>query len=145
MAGRNPSSEEIKDILAKTKKIAIVGISPKASRDSNRVARYLMEQRYEIVPVNPGQREILGKACFRSLMDIPYRVDMADLFLNPARVPIVVEQAIEKGIPVIWMQEGVVHDEAAQKAEEANIKVVMDLCIMKEHQNWFNLPSSTLP
>jgi predicted CoA-binding protein len=136
ISGRNPSSAEMREILARTKKIAIVGISPKESRDSNRVARYLMEQGYDIVPVNPGQREILGKTCFKALKDVPYPVDMANLFLNPMRVPPVVDQAIEKEIPVIWMQESVVHNEAAERARERDIQVVMNLCIMKEHKKW---------
>ena len=129
----NPPSEEIKDILQKGKTIAVVGISPKESRDSNKVARYLMSRGYEIVPVNPGQKTILGKTCFRTLGDIPFPIDVADLFLNPKRVPPVVDQAIEKGVPVVWMQEGVVHNEAAQKARENGIQVVMNKCIKKEH------------
>ena len=136
ISDRNPSPEEITGILERTKKIAIVGISPKESRDSNRVARYLMEQGYDIAPVNPGQREILGKTCFKTLKDIPYPVDMANLFLNPTRVPPVVDQAIEKEVPVIWMQESVVHNEAAKRARETDIQVVMNLCIMKEHKKW---------
>ena len=129
----NPPSEEIKEILKKGKTIAVVGISPKESRDSNKVARYLMSRGYEIVPVNPGQKTILGKTCFRTLGDIPFPIDVADLFLNPKRVPPVVDQAIEKGVPVVWMQEGVVHNEAAQKARENGIRVVMNKCIKKEH------------
>ena len=130
---RNPPSEEIIEILRKCRTIAIVGISPKESRDSNRVAKYLMDQGYEIVPVNPGQRKILGKPCFRTLRDIPFPIDMADLFLNTARVPPVVDQAIEIGVHAIWMQEGVVHNESAQKAGKAGILVVMNKCIKKEH------------
>jgi predicted CoA-binding protein len=129
----NPPSEEIKGILRKCRTIAVVGISPKESRDSNRVAKYLMKQGYEIVPVNPGQREILEKPCFRTLSDIPFPIDMADLFLNPERVPVVVDQAIDMGVQVIWMQEGVVHNKAAQKAREKGIEVVMNKCVMKEH------------
>ena len=129
----NPPSEEIKGILRKCRTIAVVGISPKESRDSNRVAKYLMNQGYEIVPVNPGQRKILEKPCFRTLSDIPFQMDMADLFLNPSRVPTVVDQAIDMGVQVIWMQEGVVHNKTAQKAREKGIEVVMNKCIMKEH------------
>lgn len=129
----NPSSDEIKEILERYKKIVIVGLSPKEERDSNRVARYLLEQGYEIVPVNPGQEEILGKTCFKSLTDIPFTVDLVDLFLNPARIPPVVDQAIEIGARVIWMQLGVVHDEAAEKARKAGIQVVMNRCIKIEH------------
>ena len=127
-------SEEIEGILRECRKIAVVGLSPKESRDSNRVARYLMEQGYEVVPVNPGQKEILGKTCYRSLKDIPFQVDMADLFLNPTRVPPVVDQAIEIGVNTVWMQLGVIHNEAAQKAEKTDIRVIMNMCIMKEHE-----------
>ena len=134
----NPRSEEITGILRKCRIIAVVGLSPKESRDSNRVAKYLMDYGYEIVPVNPGQREILGKPCFRSLSDIPFPIDMADLFLNPTRVPPVVDQAIDMGVRAIWMQEGVVHNESAQKAGKAGIKVVMNKCIMKEHMKMTN-------
>ncbi|HDM10378.1 MAG TPA: CoA-binding protein [Desulfobacteraceae bacterium] len=130
----NPPSEEILEILRKVKKIAIVGLSPKENRDSNKVARYLMKQGYEIIPVNPGQRQILGQTCYKSLSDIPFDVDMADLFLNPKRVPPVVGQAIDKGIPIIWMQLGVVHNEAARKAMEAGIQVIMNKCVKMEHQ-----------
>jgi predicted CoA-binding protein len=130
----NPPSKEIQKILAHCRTIAVVGLSPKESRDSNRVARYLIQEGYEVVPVNPGQREILGKTCYRSVADIPFQVDMADLFLNPARVPPVVDQAIDKGIRAIWMQSGVVHNAAAQKAREAGIQVVMNRCIMQEHK-----------
>jgi len=112
----------------------VVGLSPKEARDSNRVARYLMQEGYEVVPVNPGQREILGKACYRSVADIPFQVDMVDLFLNPTRVPQVVDQAIDKGVRAIWMQLGVVHNAAAQKARETGIQVVMNKCIMQEHK-----------
>jgi predicted CoA-binding protein len=98
------------------------------------VARYLIEQGYEITPVNPGQREILGVPCFKTLKDIPFRVDIADLFLNPTRVPAVVDQAIDIGVRVIWMQEGVVHNDAASKARTSGIEVIMNQCIMKEHR-----------
>lgn len=127
-------SEEIEEILRECRKIAVVGLSPKESRDSNRVARYLMEQGYEVIPVNPGQKEIFGKTCYKSLADIPFRVDMADLFLNPTRVPQVVDQAIEIGVHTIWMQLGVVHNEAADKARKADIKVIMNMCIKREHE-----------
>jgi len=127
-------SEEIEAILRECRKIAVVGLSPKESRDSNKVARYLMKQGYEIVPINPGQREILGKTCYRSLKDIPFQVDMADLFLNPTRVPPVVDQAIEIGVNTVWMQLGVIHNEAAEKAEKAGIRVIMNICIKKEHE-----------
>jgi len=138
----NPSPDEIKSILERSKRIAIVGLSPKEERDSNKVAKYLMEKGYEIVPVNPGQKEILGQDCFKTLTDIPFKVDLVDLFLHPERVPPVVDQAIEIGAPVLWMQIGVIHNEAAQKAKEAGLTVVMDRCTMHEHKELFGDPAS---
>jgi len=130
----NPPSDEIRDILERSKKIAIVGLSPKEERDSHIVAKYLKGKGYQIVPVNPGQKEILGEKCYKDLREIPFQVDVADLFLNPTRVPPVVDQAIEIGVGVIWMQLGVVHNEAAQKAREARITVIMDRCMKQEHE-----------
>ncbi len=129
-----PPAEEIRGLLETCKTIAVVGLSPKEVRDSNRVARYLMDQGYEVIPVNPGQTEILGRTCYRSLADIPFPVDMADLFLNPSRVPAVVDQAIQKRVRAIWMQLGIVHHAAARKALNAGIQVVMNRCIMQEHR-----------
>lgn len=131
----NPPDEEIVEILKKVRKIAVVGLSSKEERDSNKVARYLLDQGYEVIPVNPGQKEILGLKCYKSLEDIPFDVDMADLFINPKKVSPIVEQAIEKKIPVIWMQLGVVNNEAARKARQAGAKVVMNRCVKIEHQN----------
>lgn len=127
-------SDDINEILRQTKKIAIVVLSPKEARDSNRVAKYLVKQGYEIVPVNPGQREILGRKCYRTLKEIPFQVEMVDIFLNPSRVAIVVDQAIEKGVKIIWMQLGIVHHESAERARKAGIRIVMDKCIKLEHE-----------
>lgn len=130
----SPTSQEIDHILKSCKRVAIVGLSPKEERDSSKVAKYLMEHGYEIIPVNPGQKEILGRECFRSLKEIPSPVDLVDLFLNPDRVPPIVEEAIEIGARVVWMQLGVVHYEAAEKARKAGIQVIMDRCIKQEHE-----------
>ncbi len=133
----NPSPEKIKAILENVKKIAVVGLSPKEDRPSNRVAKYLIEHGYEVVPVNPGQKEILGAPCYKSISDIPFDVDVADLFLNPKRVPDAVDQAVEKGIKVIWMQLEIFHKEAAEKAAAAGSTVIMDKCIKIEHEKLF--------
>lgn len=125
---------QIAQILKETKTIAIVGISHKPDRDSHRVARYLMENGFFIVPVNPIREEILGQKCFRSISQIPFPVDMADLFLSPDKVPKAVDEAISKGVKSIWMQIGVIHNEAAKRAMERGIKVVMNRCIKIEHQ-----------
>jgi predicted CoA-binding protein len=134
----NPPSGEITKVLENSKKIAVVGLSLKEERDSNKVARYLMEHGYEIIPVNPGQKEILGQPCFRSLTDIPFPVDVVDLFLNPKRIPPVVDEAIEIGAPVIWMQLEIVHREAAEKARQAGATVIMNRCIKLEHEKWLS-------
>ena len=129
--------ENIKAILESCNTIAVFGISPKEDRDSHRVAKYLQGQGYKIIPLNPGQREILGERCYRTLMDIPVRVDIVNLFLNPVRVPPAVDQAIKMGAKVIWMQLDIVHREAAMKAREAGLTVVMNRCIMRDHMNIF--------
>ena len=139
----NPSPEEILEILQKVKKIAVVGLSPKEDRPSNRVAKYLMEHGYEIVPVNPGQTEILGAKCYPCISEIPFDVDVADLFLNAKRVPDAVDQALDKGIKVIWMQLGIYHREAGEKAVKAGATVVMDRCIKIEHEKIINNSSTT--
>jgi uncharacterized protein len=130
----NPSSEAIADILKACRSIAVVGCSPKVSRDSHQVARYLLDQGYEMIPVNPGQKEILGRTCYGSLRDIPVPVDVVDLFLNTKRVPQVVDQAIGIGAKVIWMQLGVVENTSAEKARQEGIQVVMNRCIKQEHR-----------
>lgn len=129
----NPGTDEIREILKRSRKVAIVILSPKKQRDSNMVARYLMEQGYEVIPVNPGQKEILGETCYRSLKEIPFPVDVVDIFLNPARVPQAVDQAIEIGAKVIWMQLGIIHNESAEKARESGALVIMNKCIKMEH------------
>lgn len=130
-----PPPKEIEKILQNSKRVAVVGLSPKTSRDSNKVARYLLEAGYNVIPVNPGQQKILERTCYKTLEDIPFAVDMANLFINPTRVPPVVEQCIRMGVKTIWMQLGVVHNDAASRAREAGIEVVMNRCVKVEHQN----------
>ena len=134
MPAHTPPSAEIERILKNSKRIAVVGLSPKTYRDSNKVARYLLQQGYEVIPVNPGQERILERPCYKTLLDIPFPVDVADLFINPDRIPPVVDQCIRIGVKTIWMQLGIVHNEAALKAREAGIEVVMNRCMMREHQ-----------
>ena len=135
MPDYTPSSEEIEKILKTSKRIAVVGLSPKPHRDSNKVAKYLLEKGYDVIPVNPGQQQILERTCYKTIEDIPFDVDVADIFLNPTRIPPVVDQCIRIGVKTIWMQLGVVHNESASKAREAGIEVVMNRCIMVEHRN----------
>lgn len=134
MPDYTPPTKEIEKILQNSKRVAVVGLSPKTSRDSNMVARYLLAVGYDVIPINPGQKQILGRTCYKTLEDIPFAVDMVNLFINPTRVPPVVEQCIRIGVKTIWMQLGIVHNDAASKARAAGIAVVMNRCIKVEHQ-----------
>ncbi len=129
----NATPEEIKTILKETHVIAVVGLSPKPERPSYGVSAYMQQQGYQIIPVNPGQKEILGEKVYPSLLDIPTPIDMVNIFREPNAVPEIVDQAIAKKAKVIWMQEGIVHNEAADKARDAGLKVVMNKCLYKEH------------
>ena len=131
----NPPSEEIKAILERHKTVAIVGLSPKPERDSHKVAKYLKEHGYKIVPVNPGQKEILGERCYPDLRAIPFLVDIVDIFRKPEAIPAIVDEAVEIGAKVVWMQLGIAHDQAAHKARAAGLDVVMSKCIKIEHMN----------
>jgi predicted CoA-binding protein len=113
--------------------IAVVGLSPNPVRASNGVARYLMEHGYRIIPVNPGYKEILGERSYPTLRDIPEAVEVVDIFRRPEHVLPIVEEAIKIGVKGIWMQLGVINDEAARKAEENGLQVVMNRCIKTEH------------
>ncbi len=126
---------KIRRILKDSKTIAVVGLSPKPQRPSHRVARYLMAAGYTIIPVNPGQDTILGLPCYPNLRAIPMPVDLVDIFRRPEAVLPVVEEAIAIGSRFIWMQEGIVNDEAAAKAEAAGLEVIMDRCTMVDHMN----------
>jgi len=125
--------EKIRRILHNSKTIAVVGLSPKPHRPSHQVARYLMEAGYTIIPVNPGQDNILGLPCYPNLTAIPVPVDMVDIFRRPEEVLPIVEDAIAIGARFIWMQEGIVHEEAAAKAEAAGLGVIMDRCTKIDH------------
>lgn len=126
------SDQEIAEVLRSAKTIAIVGLSSNPARASFGVSRFLQRQGFRIIPVNPNEREVLGERAYPSLRDVPDQIDIVNIFRRPARVPEVVDDAVRKGTRFIWMQEGVVNHEAAQKAEAAGIPVVMDRCILKE-------------
>jgi predicted CoA-binding protein len=129
----NATADEIADILRATKIIAVVGLSPKPERPSHSVSAYMKDQGYTIIPVNPGQAEILGEKAYASVTEIPGPIDMVNIFREPSAVPEIVDQAIAKGAKVVWMQEGIVHNEAADKARAAGLQVVMNKCLYKEH------------
>jgi predicted CoA-binding protein len=131
--------EELKDILKNFKTVAMVGISPKEDRASYIVASYLKSKGYRIIPVRPDGDRILGEKVYPNLMEIPKEseIDIVDIFRKSEDVPPIVEEAIQRGAKVIWMQEGVIHREAGFKAEKAGLKVLMDRCMKKEHQRLF--------
>jgi predicted CoA-binding protein len=125
----------IRRILKDSKTIAVVGLSPKPHRPSHQVASYLMEAGYAIIPVNPGQDTLLGLPCYPNLQAIPGPVDMVDIFRRSEFVIPIVEDAVSIGAKFIWMQEGLVNEVAARKAEEAGLTVIMDRCTKIDHMN----------
>lgn len=125
--------EEIDKILREARIIAVVGISDKLGRPSLTVANYLKSQGYDIIPVNPNITDVLGVKCYPDLESIPGDIDVVDIFRKPQDVMPVVESAIRKGAKVVWMQEGIVNEDAARKAREAGMIVIMDRCMLKEH------------
>jgi len=128
---------DLRRILTDYKRVAMVGLSADWSRPSNFAAKYLLDHGFEVIPVNPKYPEILGQKCYADLRDIPTPVDIVDLFQRVDRIPYFVDQAIEIGAKVVWMQLGIVHEEAAQKARDAGLEVVMDRCMKIEYARLF--------
>lgn len=124
----------IADLLAHSHTIAVVGLSNKRYRPSHGVAEYLQRAGFRIIPVNPQENEVLGEKAYPDLEAVPEPVDIVDIFRRPEFVPEIVEAAIRKGAKAVWMQEGVIHEDAARRAREAGLDVVMDRCILKEHR-----------
>ena len=126
----------IRELLLQTRSIAVVGLSRNPARPSHEVASYLLTHRYRVVPVNPNYDQIIDQRCYPSLSDIPatLQIDMVNIFRRPEAVPGVVEEAIRIGAKTIWMQVGVIHPQAAEEARQAGLTVVMDRCLMVEHQ-----------
>lgn len=130
----NSTSDEIRDIFASVKTIAILGLSPDPDKASHRVAKYLQEKGFKIVPVYPKEDEILGEKVYRSLAEIPFAVDMVDIFRKPNALPMVAEATLARGdVKVFWAQKGIVNNEAAELVEKAGLKVVQNKCTMVEH------------
>jgi Predicted CoA-binding protein len=128
------SDAKLKEILSSAKTIASVGLSSNQEKDSYWVVSYLQEQGYRIIPVNPTASEILGEKSYPNLSTIPDKVDVVQIFRKPEDVPPVVDEAIKMGAKVIWMQEGIRHEEAAEKARQAGLDVVMDACMRATHR-----------
>lgn len=130
-------SDPIHQVLQQAKTIAVVGLSDNPLRPSHGVAAYLQSQGYRIIPVNPHIREALGEKAYASLLEVPEKIDIVDVFRRPEFVEEVVDQAIQLKILAVWMQEEVIHERAAEKARKAGIFVVMDRCILLEHRARF--------
>ncbi len=128
---------DLRRIMTDYKRVAIVGLSEDWSRPSNFAAKYLLDHGFEVIPVNPKYPEILGQKCYADLRDIPTPVDIVDLFQRAERVPPFVDQAIEIGAKVVWLQLGIVHEEAEQKARDAGLEVVHDRCMKIEYARLF--------
>ena len=135
-------TDAITEILQSCRTIAIVGLSSKRHRPSYGVAEYLKSVGYRIVPVNPNETEVLGERSYARLENIPEKVDLVDIFRRSEFVPEIVESAIRIGAKAVWMQEGVIHPEAAERARQAGLAVVMDACILKEHAKRYRFAPS---
>jgi hypothetical protein len=126
------SDSEIKQILS-MKNVAVVGMSKDPNKDAHHVPKYLIENGYNVIPVNPTAEEILGRKCYKSLLDVPDKIDIVDVFRPSEHVPPIVKDAITKGVKVVWMQLGISNNEAAQEASKHGIKVVYNRCMLVEH------------
>lgn len=129
------ADEDIRKLLSASHTIAVVGLSNNTARASNRVSRYMQREGYSIIPVNPGITEALGAPAFPNLKSVPGPVDIVNIFRRPEFVPDIVEAAIAIKAKAVWMQLGIAHEAAAQRASDAGLHVVMDRCIMVEHSS----------
>jgi uncharacterized protein len=130
-------TDPVRELLAHAKTIAVVGLSDNPLRPSHGVSAYMQSHGYRIIPVNPHIRQALGEKAYGSLLDVPEKIDIVNVFRRPEFVDEIVDQAIQLKIPAVWMQEEVINEQAAEKARRAGIFVVMDACILKEHQMRF--------
>ncbi len=130
-------SDVLSAILKQYKTLAVVGLSARPTRPSHGVASYMKAHGYRIIPVNPHEQQVLGEKAYPRLEDVPEPVELVVIFRRPEFVPEIVESAIRKGAKVVWMQEGIVHEAAAQRARQAGLEVVQDRCILKEHAKRF--------
>ena len=124
----------IRELLKTARVVAVVGLSSRKHRPSFGVSEYMQRAGYRIIPINPNESSILGEKAYASIEDVPEKIDIVDIFRRSEFVPEIVEQAIRIGAGAVWMQEGVIHEEAAARAQAAGLTVVMDRCILKEHQ-----------
>jgi len=133
----NAPDDQIAEVLKRARGIAVVGLSSSPLRPSYGVAAYLQTHGYRIIPVNPNIKGALGEKAYASLSNVPEKIDIVDVFRRPEFVPEIVEEVIRLKLPTLWLQEDIIHEEAAEKARQAGIFVVMDRCILKEHRARF--------
>ncbi|MDY6908766.1 MAG: CoA-binding protein [Thermodesulfobacteriota bacterium] len=133
---KNADDSKVLEILKRARTIAAVGVSHKEDRDSHKVAKYLKEHGYKMIPVNPKYKEVLGEPCYPNLAAVPERIDIVDIFRNIEAIPGIVDEAIAAGAGCVWMQLGLAHNEAADKARRAGLSVVMNKCAKVEHQRF---------
>jgi predicted CoA-binding protein len=126
-----PSDQELRSILGEAKTIAVVGLSSDPNRDSYEIASYLQQKGYRIIPVNPNETEVLGERAYPSLLDVPEKVDVVDVFRRAEYTPEVAEQAVKIGAKVLWLQDGIVNEDAWRIAQEGGVDVVMGVCIRR--------------
>jgi predicted CoA-binding protein len=132
---QNPTEPESKRILENAKHIAVVGMSTDAAKPAGRIPRYLIARGYDVIPVNPTVDEILGRKSYRSLSEVPGPIDIVNVFRPGAEIPAVIEAVVQRDdIKVVWLQEGIRHDDAVQKAIEKGVTVIQDTCIYKMHR-----------
>ncbi len=129
----NPDPAAIKNLLGRIRTIAVVGLSPRPDRPSHKVARAMQGFGFRIVPVRPGVTEVLGERAYSALSDIPFAVDLVDVFRAAEDLPRIVEECLELNIPALWIQEGIVNVAAGSRARAGGIFTVMDRCIWKEY------------
>lgn len=133
MSFANPDDTSLRALLDRVRTIAVIGLSPQPARPSYRVAQAMQRYGYRIVPVRPLVDEVLGEKAYANLADIPFPVDLVDVFRAAEHVPAIVEQCLALHLPAIWIQEGIVHEDAAQRAQAGDMNVVMDRCLLKEY------------
>ena len=136
-------AETLRHILTNYERVAIVGISSDSSKPSNRVARYLLDKGFEVIPVNPKYEDVLGRTCYPDLHAVPTSVDIVNLFQRSERVPPFVDAAIDIGARVVWMQLDIAHEESAEKARAAGLDVVMNRCVKIEYARLFDDPDAS--
>lgn len=128
------ANDEIRELLTRTKTIAVVGLSSDPLRPSYGVSQYMQRKGYRIIPVNPNEQTVLGEKAYSSLAAVPDKIDLVDVFRRTEFVPEIIDEVIRLKIDAVWLQEGVVHQPAAKKARDSGVLVVMDKCILKEHR-----------